>query len=78
MKNTLQSSCKCEFWLTEVKFLGHVISQEGVAIDPGKVDVVLNWERPRNVTEVKSFLGLARYYQRIIRGFLQLVLPLTV
>jgi hypothetical protein len=54
---------KCEFWLSEVKFLGHVISQGGIAVDPSKVEAVLNWERPKSVTEVRSFLGLAGYYR---------------
>jgi hypothetical protein len=49
---------KCEFWLLEVKFMGHVISQGGVAVDPSKIEAVLNWERPRNVSEVRSSLGM--------------------
>ncbi|XP_058775479.1 uncharacterized protein LOC131649738 [Vicia villosa] len=68
---------KCEFWMSEVKFLGHVISGDGVAVDPSKVEAVINWERPKNATEVRSFLGLAGYYRRFIMGFSKLALPLT-
>lgn len=68
---------KCEFWLDKVSFLGHVISGEGIAIDPSKVDAVLQWEVPKTVTEIRSFLGLAGYYRRFIEGFSKLALPLT-
>jgi len=53
---------KYEFWLSEVTFLGHVISQGGVAVDKSKVEVVHNWTRSKNVSKVRSFLGLAGYY----------------
>ena len=68
---------KCEFWLREVSFLGHVISKGGIAVDPSKVDAVLQWELPKSVFEVKSFLGLAGYYRRFIEGFSMLAFPLT-
>jgi hypothetical protein len=53
---------KCEFWIKEVPFLGHVVSLEGIAVDPSKVKEVLDWKPPTTVTEVRSFLGLADYY----------------
>ena len=68
---------KCEFWLKEVSFLGHVISGSGIAVDPSKVDVVLQWETPKSATEIRSFLGLAGYYRRFIEGFSKLSLLLT-
>jgi hypothetical protein len=60
---------KCEFWLMEVTFLGHVISARGVSVDPGKVKDVLNWKPPTDVLGICSFLGLAGYYHRFIQDF---------
>ena len=68
---------KCEFWLKEVSFLGHVISSGGISVDPAKVVAVLQWETPKSATEIRSFLGLAGYYRRFIEGFSKLALPLT-
>ncbi|XP_072071853.1 uncharacterized protein [Arachis hypogaea] len=68
---------KCEFWKEEVKFLGHVVSKGGIAIDPSKVEAVMEWERPTTVTEIRSFLGLAGYYQRFVEGFSGIALPMT-
>jgi hypothetical protein len=53
-------SNKCEFWLKEVSFLGHIISEGGISIDPSKVKDVLSWNTPQNVLDIRSFLGLAR------------------
>ena len=53
---------KCDFWLKEVSFLGHIVSVEGIRVDPTKIEAVVNWKPPRNVTEVRNFLGLASYY----------------
>jgi hypothetical protein len=60
---------KCEFWLGEVSFLGHLISSEGISIDPSKVRDVLDWKPPRVVHQVHNFLGLAGYYRRFILNF---------
>ena len=57
----------CKFWLSEVKFLGHVVSQAGISVDPSKIEAVLDWSRPRNVFEIRSFLGLAGYYRRFMK-----------
>nr|GFB69035.1 retrotransposon protein, putative, Ty3-gypsy subclass [Tanacetum cinerariifolium] len=68
---------KCEFWLSSVAFLGHIISAEGITMDPAKVEAITKWPRPTSVTEVRSFLGLAGYYRRFVEGFSRLALPLT-
>ena len=68
---------KCEFWLTEVRFLGHVVSASGVSVDQEKVEVVLSWERPNSVFEIRIFLGLAGYYRRFIDDFSRLATPMT-
>ena len=68
---------KCEFWLTQVAFLSHVISGKGIAVDPLKVEAIRNWPQPKTVNEVRSFLGLAGYYKKFVEGFSRLALPLT-
>ena len=68
---------KCEFWMKEVKFLAHVVSEQGVAIDLARTEAVMKWEPLMNVTEVHSFLGLAGYYQRFVEGFSKLSMPMT-
>ena len=68
---------KCEFWMNEVSFLGHIVSKEGIRVDPKKIEVVVEWKPPRNVTEVRSFLGLAGYYRRFVKGFSMTAAPMT-
>ncbi|KAL8098129.1 hypothetical protein AgCh_031048 [Apium graveolens] len=68
---------KCEFWLTEVQFLGHVVSKEGIKVDPIKIKAVSKWEQPKTPMEIRSFLGLAGYYQWFVKDFSKIASPLT-
>ena len=68
---------KCKFWLTEVRFLGHVVSASGVSVDPEKVEAVMSWERPKSIFEIRSFLGLVGYYKKFIEDFSRLAAPMT-
>ena len=69
---------KCEFGLTEVRFLGHMVSASGVSVDPEKVEAMMSWERPKSVFEIRSFLGLAGYYRRFIKDFSRLAALMTI
>ena len=68
---------KCQSWLDRVAFLGHVISVEGVSVDPKKIESVVNWNPLKNVSEVRSFLSLAGYYRKFVEGFSKIAAPLT-
>jgi hypothetical protein len=68
---------KCEFWINEVPFLGHVLSLEWIVVDLGKVCDVLYWKPPKSVHQVRSFLGLVGYYQRFIPSFSKIAKPIT-
>jgi hypothetical protein len=68
---------KCEFWLKQFAFLGHVVSKGGISMDPRKVQDVLSWKAPTSVNDIQSFLGLAGYYQRFIKGFSKISKPMT-
>jgi hypothetical protein len=68
---------KCEFWLREVPFLGHVLSDGGIVVDPTKVQEVLDWKAPISVHDVRSFLGLAGYYRRFILDFCKIAKSMT-
>ncbi|KAM0008028.1 putative nucleotidyltransferase, Ribonuclease H [Helianthus debilis subsp. tardiflorus] len=68
---------KCEFWIRKVQFLGHVVNEKGIHVDPSKIEAIKNWEAPKTPTEVRQFLGLAGYYRRFIENFSKIAQPLT-
>ncbi|KAI3813853.1 hypothetical protein L1987_18588 [Smallanthus sonchifolius] len=68
---------KCEFWLKEVQFLGHIVNEKGIHVVPAKIKAVKNWSTPKTPTEVRSFLGLVGYYRRFISNFSKIDVPLT-
>jgi hypothetical protein len=68
---------KCEFWISEVLFLGHIINREGLTVDPKKVMTILDWKAPKDVRGIKSFIGMASYYWCFIEGFSKIARPMT-
>ncbi|KAJ6812125.1 uncharacterized protein M6B38_151905 [Iris pallida] len=68
---------KCKFWLDQIPFLGHIISEEGISVDSKKVEAVKSWPTPKTVAEIRSFLGLAGYYRRFVENFSRIAEPLT-
>ncbi|GJX41911.1 putative reverse transcriptase domain-containing protein [Tanacetum coccineum] len=68
---------KCDFWISIVQFLGHVIDSQGIHVDPAKIKAVKDWASPTTPTEIRQFLGLAGYYRRFIEGFSKIAKPLT-
>lgn len=76
-KQLYRKLSKYEFWLSEVVFLGHVVSADGIRVDPKKIKAIVQWKAPKNLSEVRSFLGLAGYYRRFVNGFSKIALPMT-
>ncbi|GJV70137.1 putative reverse transcriptase domain-containing protein [Tanacetum coccineum] len=67
---------KCDFWLSKVQFLDHVIDSEGIHVDLAKIESIKDWASPKTPTEIRQFLGLAGYYRQFIKGFSKIVRPM--
>eukprot|EP00253_Pinus_taeda_P006753 PITA_06753 len=68
---------KCDFFKEEIQYLGHVITKEGIAVDPEKIKAIMDWPVPKDVADVRSFMGLAGYYRRFVEGFSKVAFPIT-
>jgi hypothetical protein len=68
---------KCSFFQNRICYFGHIISEEGIAVDPEKIEVVKGWATPKNVIEIRAFMGLVGYYKRFIAGFSRIAHPIT-
>lgn len=68
---------KCEFGLTEMLHLGHIIGEDGVSVHEEKIRAIRDWPIPRNVTELRGFVGICTYYKNFVKGLSQLAAPLT-
>ena len=68
---------KCSFYQRQIHYLGHIISKEGIVVDPKKIKSIEKWSTPRNVVEMRSFMGIIGYYRRFVEGFSKYVHPIT-
>ena len=68
---------KCEFDLTKILYLGHIIGQDGVKVDMEKIKSIIEWPRPKNFTELRGFIGICTYYRKFVKGLYQFTSPLT-
>ena len=68
---------KCDLYKDRIHYLGHIISDEGIYVDPENIEAIMNWPTPRNVTDVRYFMGLAGYYRRFVKGFSKVSHPIT-
>ena len=77
-ENLYAKFSKCEFWIKKLTFPGHVVSEEGIHVDPSKIKAIENWSAPKTPTKIRQFLGIVGYYRRFIQNFSRIVKPLTI
>jgi hypothetical protein len=68
---------KCDFYHKEIQYLGHFISSEGIVVDPKKIKSIMEWVVPKDVANIRSFMGITDYYRRFIEGFSKVAYPIT-
>ena len=68
---------KCDFYKEEIQYLGHIITREGIVVDPEKIRTIIEWRVPKDVADIRSFMGLAGYYRRFVEGFSRVAYPIT-
>nr|GEW64260.1 putative reverse transcriptase domain-containing protein [Tanacetum cinerariifolium] len=68
---------KCEFWISKVQFIGHIIDSKGIHVDPTKIESIKDWASPKTPTEIRQFLGLDGYYRRLIEEFSKIAKSMT-
>ena len=68
---------KCDFYKDKIQYLGHVVSKEGIIVDPDKIKAIMGWPIPKDVLDIRSFMGITGYYRKFIEGFSKIVYPIT-
>ena len=68
---------KCDFFKDKIQYLGHVVTKEGISVDPEKIKAIEDWLVPKDITDVRSFMGITGYYQRFIEGFSRIANSIT-
>eukprot|EP00253_Pinus_taeda_P033939 PITA_33939 len=68
---------KCDFFKEQIQYLGHIITKDGIAVEPEKIKTIMEWPIPKDVADIRSFMGLASYYRRFVEGFSRVAYPIT-
>ena len=68
---------KCDFYKYKIQYLGHVVSNDGISVDPDKIKAIMEWSVPKKVSDIRSFMGITGYYRKFIEGFSKMAYPIT-